>query len=185
MVNASAFTTRVSSDENMMIYIHGTNHNTQHRGTGSDPEGASRFEKLVESLCGEKDILVVAEEFSKEACEYSDVKASVCHQGANRLQLRHIYCDPISSERTELGIPSQAELVERVKKELGVKIIMGKESNDYYDRLAAQYHNIREKFWLTKLEPHKGENVLFICGSDHIDSFAAMLTKDGWEVETV
>jgi len=169
-----------------MIYIHGINHNTQHRGKGCDSEGASRLEKFVESLCGEKGISVVAEEFSKEACEISDVKDSVCYQISKRLPpLRHIYCDPISSERSELGIPSQAELVERAKKELGVKIIMGKESNDYVDRLRAQYHPIKENFWLIKLEPHKGKNVLFICGSGHIDSFTAMLIKDGWEVEAV
>ena len=153
--------------------------------TGCDPEGARRLKTLVASLCGEKDISVVAEEFSKEACENSNVKASICHQVANRLQLRHIYCDPISSERTRLGIPSQADLDERGKKELGVKYIMGKENIDYCDRLAAPHHPIREKFWLTKLEPHKDENVVFICGSDHIDSFAAMLTKNGWEMETV
>ena len=168
-----------------MIYVHGINHNTQHKGKGSDPKGASRFEIFVESLCGEKDITVVAEEFSTEACEKSDVEASICHQVASRIQLLHIYCDPVLSERAELGIPSQAELVERVKKELGIKIILRKEINDYYDQLAAQYHDIREKFWLTKLAPHQSENVLFICGSDHIDSLAAMLVKHGWEVETV
>lgn len=168
-----------------MIYIHGINHNTQHRGKGCDPDGASELEKFLESLCGEKDISVVAEEFSNEACEYSDVKVSVCHQVANRLHLTPIYCDPNSSERRKLGIPSQAELVKQAKKELGVKIIIGKESTDYYDRLAAQYHNIREKFWLTKLKPHKGENVLFLCGIEHVDSFTAMLIKDGWEVEPV
>lgn len=169
----------------MMIYIHGAIHETQHRGKSCDPEGASRLEKLVESICSEKDISIVAEEFSKEACRCSDVKASVCHQVANRLQLRPLYCDPISSERSALGIPSQKELVERAKKELGVKFIIGKENTDYLNRLAAQYHIIREKFWLKKLQPHKGKNVLFICGSSHIDSFTAMLIKDGWEVETV
>jgi len=168
-----------------MIYIHGINHNTQHRGTGCDSEGASGLEKFVESLCGEKDISVVAEEFSKEACDKNGVKDSVCHQVANRLQLLPIYCDPNSSERSELGIPSQAELVERAKKELGVRIIMGKESNDYYDRLRAQYDHIKENFWLKELEPYKGKNVLFICGSGHIDSFTAVLIKDGWEVEAV
>lgn len=169
----------------MMIYIHGINHNTQHKGTGSDPEGASRLEKLVESLCLEKDITVVAEEFSTEACEYNGVEASICHQTARRMQLQHIYCDPASSERARVGIPSQAELVERAKKDLGVTIIMGKKSNDYYNQLAAQYHSIREKFWLTKLEAHKGDNVLFICGSTHKHSFAEMLAKHDLEVETV
>ena len=127
----------------------------------------------------------MAEEFSKQACENSNVTASVCHHVANRLQLRHVYCDPIPTERTRLGIPSQAELEERGKKELGVKYIKEKEHIDYCNRLAAQYHPIREKFWLTTLASHKGENVVFICGNDHVNSFAAILTKNGWEVETV
>ena len=171
--------------KNMMIYIHEINHNTQHRGKVCDHEGANRLEELVESLCSAKGISVVAEEFSEEACQFNKVEASVCHHVVNRLgsPLLHIYCDPNSSERECLGIPSQAEIDERVKEKLGVKYIR-KEDIDCCNRLAAKYHPIREEFWLTKLKPHKGTNVAFICGSDHIDSFAAMLTKNDWEVET-
>ena len=168
-----------------MIYIHRVNHNTQHRGKGSNLEGASMLESFVESICVEKGISVVAEEFSTEACEISDVDASVCHQVASRMQLRHLYCDPISSERAKLGIPSQADLVAQVKKDLGVSVIMGKDSNEYYDQLAAKYHCIREHFWLAKLAPYKRDNVLFICGIDHIGSFSEMLAKHCWQLESV
>jgi hypothetical protein len=169
-----------------MIYIHGVNHNTQHRGNSSDAESAIRLEIFVEDFYGKKNISIVAEEFSEEACEYSGVKTSVCLEISERYPLlRHIYCDPSSSERRKLGIPSQAELVKRVKKDLGVKIVMGKESNEYYDRLRSQYHDIREKFWLAKLEPYKGQKVLFICGSDHVASFSAMLLENDWTVDIV
>ncbi|MFZ0448176.1 MAG: RpiB/LacA/LacB family sugar-phosphate isomerase, partial [Desulfatiglandaceae bacterium] len=156
--------------------IHGIDdHNRQHKGTGSDLEGASEFEILVETLCEEKDISVVAEEFSTEVCEYNNVEASICHQVASRMQLRHIYCDPVSSERGELGIPSQADLVERVKKELGVRFIIVKKSKDYYDQLAAKYHGIREKFWLTKLAPHQGvedDDMNILCLGGHVVGFS-------------
>jgi len=171
-----------------MIFVHGVNHNTQHRGNGSDAEGASRLEILVEEFYGQKDISLVAEEFSEEACEHSGVKTSVCLEISKRLPLlRHIYCDPSSSERRKLRIPSQAALVKRVKKDLGVKIVMGKESNEYYDQLRSQYHDIREKFWLAKLEPYKdkGQKVLFVCGSDHVASFSAMLLQSDWTVDIV
>lgn len=169
-----------------MIYIHGINHNTQHRGNGSDVEGASRLETFVEDFYGKKNISILGEEFSEEACEYSSVKSSVCLEISKRLPLlRHIYCDPSSSERQKLGIPSQDELVKQVKKDLGVKIFMGKESNDYYDRLRSQYHDIREMFWLAKLEPYKGKKILFVCGSDHVDSFSAMLLENDWMVDIV
>ena len=78
------------------------------------------------------------------------------------MQLRHLYCDPDSSDRAKIGIPAQKEIVAQVKKDIGVNIIMGKTSNEYYDQLAAQHHNIREQFWLTKLASYQGDNVFFI-----------------------
>jgi len=168
----------------MMIYIHAVDHSAQHKGKDYDPVGASRLEKMLESLWGKKDISVVAEEFSEEACEKSTVKASVCKEVSYRLKLQHIYCDPNSRERNELGIPTEAEIWIQAKIELSVQYIK-KENFAYCDQLAAKYHLIREKFWLKKLERQRGENVIFICGHDHIDSFSTMLTKNGWEVETV
>lgn len=38
----------------------------------------------------------------------------------------------------------------------------------------------REKFWLTRLSGSKEDNILFICGDDHIESFGKRLTKAGY-----
>lgn len=38
----------------------------------------------------------------------------------------------------------------------------------------------REKFWLTRLSGSKEEDILFICGDDHIESFSKRLTKAGY-----
>lgn len=168
-----------------MIYIHGTNHESQHTGTGSDPEGVIRLESFVKDFCVKMNISVVAEELSTEVCEISGVKSSVCYQIAHRMKLTHIYCDPVSSERAKLGVPSQEELANQVHHDLGVTSIIGEESNKYFEQLVAKYHGIREKFWMEKLGPHKADNILFICGSDHKDSFAALLTKHGMKVEIV
>jgi hypothetical protein len=38
----------------------------------------------------------------------------------------------------------------------------------------------REKFWLTQISGSQEENILFICGDDHIESFSNRLTKAGY-----
>jgi hypothetical protein len=168
-----------------VLYIHGINHNTQHRGVGVDSAGADRFEALVDWVCQQNQIELIAEEFSLEACELSGVSASICAEYAVRNGLQHLYCDPTLEERIQLGIPSQKELVTQVKAELGVKIIVGSEHNAYYDRVAAKYHPIREGFWLDKLSPYAERNILFICGSDHVESFSALLKASSWQVCSV
>ena len=43
----------------------------------------------------------------------------------------------------------------------------------------------REKFWLSQLEQRPEEKILFVCGDDHVDSFASLLRDRGAEVEIV
>ena len=38
----------------------------------------------------------------------------------------------------------------------------------------------REEFWLTRLSGSKEEDILFICGDDHIESFSNRLTMAGY-----
>jgi hypothetical protein len=98
--------------------------------------------------------------------------------------MQHLYCDPTSEERAHLGIPTQMELVNQVKAELGVSIIMGAENEAHYNRAAAQYSPVREQFWLGRLAEHRNKRILFICGSDHVETFNALLHKNGWQVQS-
>jgi hypothetical protein len=41
----------------------------------------------------------------------------------------------------------------------------------------------RERYWLERIEDHKDRNVLFVCGYDHFDSFAAKLDAAGFVVQ--
>jgi hypothetical protein len=169
----------------MMLYIHGVNHNTQHFGSGHDVAGGKELSRFVRHLCCEREVAVIGEEFSEEACESNSVSASSCQVIAEELGLIHVFCDPNSRDRELLGIPSQRQLVEEVKNELGLSVVMGPEPNALYDKKAAEYHCVRERYWLGKLNPYRPSTILFVCGSEHINSFSALLDEQDWPHEIV
>jgi hypothetical protein len=41
----------------------------------------------------------------------------------------------------------------------------------------------REEIWLSEIEDCKKKNMLFVCGSDHLESFCKKLTAVGFDVE--
>ena len=44
-------------------------------------------------------------------------------------------------------------------------------------------HDKRETIWLEKVRSKNGNNMMFICGADHVRSFANKLLKSGFKVE--
>ncbi len=50
--------------------------------------------------------MLLAEEFSTEACDLSGVSASVAQLVARELGIAHLFCDPTTEERKRHGITS-------------------------------------------------------------------------------
>lgn len=44
-------------------------------------------------------------------------------------------------------------------------------------------HDERERFWLERIDDSKDRDILFVCGDDHFDSFAAKLIAAGFDVQ--
>jgi hypothetical protein len=38
---------------------------------------------------------------------------------------------------------------------------------------------VRERFWLNKLKRRLDENILFLCGHEHVSGFSALLREEG------
>ena len=165
-----------------MVYIHGINHNAQIRGDNGDPANADRLEAVVRGFCDEKRVAVIAEEYSIEGCKRYSVEESICCAIAREYGLVHVYCDPTADERERIGIPSPDELNEQVTGKPNCSILTPKECGEI-DRLTAEHFPKREQFWAEKLVTFRGQDLLFVCGKDHVESFGGLLRRCGWEVQ--
>lgn len=167
-----------------MIYIHGINHNSQHRGPYHHKGNADAFEAAVRHYCTSRMIDIIAEEYSVEVCQKDSVEESLCCAISRELGLVHLYCDPTSEERSAIGVPTPEELRQMVRVERGCKYIIGDDSR-YHDQRVAEFHPQREEFWRARLAPFKDMNIFFACGSAHVESFARLLKNAGWETACV
>ncbi len=136
----------------LLIYLIGADHVIQHWGyLDSRKEVALReFQWYLEKIVHERDIGVIAEEFSESALNLSNTEVSSARKVAQALAIEHRFCDPTSEERKVLNIKDDEQ---------------------------------REREWLNCLQDLSQRNVLFICGSSHLQSFPQLLIKKGFEVK--
>jgi hypothetical protein len=162
-----------------MLYIIGTGHHYQFgEGTqfGKDlctREDEAAFVRMLRETTARLSIRVMAEELNPQAFTEVGKSASVLQIVAAQLALPHLFCEPDSSERDALGIwEENAIRVSAFPKELDKGVVQA---------LIAQSWSRREQEWLRRLEETKAENVLFLCGSDHIPTFVALARDHGFE----
>ena len=124
---------------------------------------------------------LIAEELSEEAMQRCGVKESIGQKVAQEFGIEHRFCDPTSEERESLGIPSEAELKER----LGLGRLLNDAELRRLDEEKEKYWPIRERFWLDRIRNALGQVVLFICGDSHVDSFRRLLQSEGVEVKVL
>jgi hypothetical protein len=100
-----------------MIHIVGTRHSLQYWSdairNGEDCDAdfltVERFEKYLQAVATSVHAAAIAEELSRECVEERQGGASVAKQVADRLGLRHLYCDPESNERSAHGVSNSDE----------------------------------------------------------------------------
>lgn len=113
------------------------------------------FDFYLSKKVEELNITFIAEEWSEDSSRISSVKTTVPQDIAKRYKIKHMYCDPRKDERKEIGWLSK--------------------SDDY----------LREKFWLNKIKPYLNHNMIFVCGSDHLESFGKLLSKCGYNFQVL
>jgi hypothetical protein len=89
------------------IYIIGVYHVVQHLSKGSSTRKKELVEEFVAYLkrnLSSLDIQLIAEEFSTEALQLSNVKYSTAEKVADQAGLIHLFCDPTTEERNNFGI---------------------------------------------------------------------------------
>lgn len=163
-----------------MVHIIGVHHNIQYKFLPQESQ-YFQFEAYLKVRVAEYGVTMIAEELSEEAMQSCEVKESIGQKVARELGIEHQLCDPTSEERKSLGIPSEAELKQR----LGLGKFLKDDELRRLDAEKQKYWPIRERFWLDRIRHAAGQAVLFICGDSHVDSFRWLLESEGLDVEVL
>ncbi len=159
-----------------MIYILGVN---EHRYQAVNPKinpDEREFHNFVLKQVRAKDIHHLAEEMNDECLQRENgAQESVCRKLAIALGITHTMCEPNALEKKQLGYEDKS-WVEFVRKdETGCNEIINAAFSEFHKK---QWH-LREVFWFRKLQPHLINNVLFVCGANHVDRFSELLKGKG------
>lgn len=158
----------------MTIQLIGLNHGYQLRGF--DSADWSAFEQYLLAYTASEDIDLIAEELSNEAIRKWKATDSVARHVAQRLGVRHLFCDPESGQRRALGIRSLDEIAAELEPLGQVGLAEAKKREAWL---------MRERFWLERLREVPFRACVFILGSQHVESFALLLRSEGWEAAVV
>ena len=108
-----------------MILLIGVNHRVQYVSKNTDLDLVKKFIEYLENVTSANDVELIAEEFNQEALLMNDTNICVARNVSKELEVEHRFCDPDSSERAKIGIPSEKE----IKKQLGLGIILNRDES--------------------------------------------------------
>lgn len=155
------------------IAVVGTSHAYQLPSNSAAPA----FEAFIKSLFLSSDFAAIGEEMSIEALSEHGAAISICKRIADERGVRHLYCDPDRQTRHRLDI----------RQENGIRAVAqleGVSEQEIRKRIQAS-HGRREQYWLDRVLELDSWPVLFICGADHVDSFASKAREHGISAEVL
>ena len=156
------------------VYVLGTKHDLQK--AERDPQENAAFKELIAETSKTLQIRAIVEEMSREALGKTD--QSICLQVAHALALAHLYCDPDTQARKQLGIAVDDN-------ELRIQAWYKNWPLEALARVIREEHAKREKIWLDEIRRLDVWPVLFVCGANHATPFAALLTEHDVECELI
>lgn len=155
-----------------MVYLIGVNHlRVQRRYLGHELSAFhERYKWVVESAIKLYGPELLAEE---DNVEFLPTEAdSILLEIADTYSIGHRFIDPDSAERRKIGYCSQREISEMCPNwPSGSGVARAHEIAHHFPK--------REQFWLRKLRDSLNSEVLFVCGWGHIESFRALLAREG------
>lgn len=151
-----------------MIYLIGTRHDLQYtgaRGRGNDIEEDEQTRKRFKAYLREKALelepSLIGEEFSQYVLNKKKAQSTVKPVAAS-LGIKHRFCDPHPDTMVKLGIPhSCLEDLSPEEKQINFRF--------------------REEYWLEEIRDRLGSTIIFICGTEHVESFGCLLNSEGIE----
>lgn len=162
------------------IYLIGTGHHYQFGhgvrfgGFECKRENEFEFERVIAEAVNAYDVDLIGEEMSLEALQELKLSTTVTARVAETMRIRHLYCDPDRSERALLNILD----------ENAIKLQGTLNGDPYFDLVKEQqiHSRRREGEWIRRIEEQNYHTALFVCGSDHVESFATITASMEWRV---
>lgn len=154
----------------MKLLLVGLNHSFQLERYDSEWK---IFKSYLLDLCLNEKPDLIAEELNTEAISLWKASDSVALRVANNLGTDHLFCDPDSIQRKELGIKSRSEIA----LELGYGRDLTSKQSAEIDIIERTHWDKREKYWLDCLLERDFNKCIFLLGPDHIDSFYIKLKE--------
>ena len=158
-----------------MVYLIGIDHGIQHN-LYDDSRDADAFRIYIKKLIKEKKIKIIAEESSQEYLKEKGITETIVQKVSKSFNIDFIFADPDRKERIKLGIKSR----ENIAKELGIY-----RPNEDYTEMEKSKINIRsknpdklrEEEWFNRIKLFINKNILFICGSGHVENFCSLIKE--------
>ncbi len=156
------------------VIIIGTDHRYQRRDVELDNRAHELFTLLLRNLASEHGVRGIAEECNLAALAEYDVEESTVEAIARDLKVPHRYCDPDRRERAALGISQENDI--------RAGHILDNVSEEQIQSEIQDSLRRREVYWLQQVNDFDLWPVLFVCGADHVQSFASLLKSQGHTV---
>nr|VFK53601.1 MAG: hypothetical protein BECKTUN1418F_GA0071002_102518 [Candidatus Kentron sp. TUN]VFK54298.1 MAG: hypothetical protein BECKTUN1418D_GA0071000_102117 [Candidatus Kentron sp. TUN]VFK55144.1 MAG: hypothetical protein BECKTUN1418E_GA0071001_102518 [Candidatus Kentron sp. TUN] len=141
----------------MVIYLVGVHHSIQHNGGDLRLiPGLSalrdQFRYYLINATKEFGISVLAEESNEDVLRMFNASESLARSVAGKFGISHAFCEPSLQMRASLG---------------------------FTKHLRGKHHFFRELLWYDKIINYKGQRIIFICGANHVPTFAELIQKKG------
>jgi hypothetical protein len=165
-----------------MIYLIGiNNHGLQHNGINCESLiMRNKFCKFLEDKIRKYNITLVVEEFNDDALKISRANIATIQTLADKMKVKHLFCEPSIQERQNKDIFSSGEILHN---KLGIKFerTLDESEQKIFDKEIKKSFNTRERIWFEKIKKHTYKTIIFICGADHIKSFESLLIDKGYK----
>jgi hypothetical protein len=158
-----------------MVYLIGVSHGVRFLTTKEELPRTASFAQYLRERAKELNAVLIAEQLSEERLNRCPTLVSVGRSISKELEIEHKFCSPNSNDRKTFGIPSLIEIKRQLELE-GVLIHNEEVIPEYEER---KYFRRREAFWFKKIEDEAGKSVIFICESEHVESFRRLLVENG------
>jgi hypothetical protein len=169
-----------------MTYIIGVDHLIQYNNGIVPEEIFSEFADYIAEKAHNLNINLIAEEFSEEALyNVYCATTAIVKKAAEETGIEHRFCDPEESDRIKLGIPYFAEIRDSIKRKYNIidKTIpdhaLGKKIEKETADISKMFWGLREEFWFNRISDCLDRNIIFVCGHEHAERFAALMAQKG------
>jgi hypothetical protein len=158
------------------IVIIGTDHKLQcgksEKTKKFSDDKHDKFKSIIEELCKNYKINLLAEEMSDQGLANHGVEETVSSEVARNINIKHEYIDLTIEQRRELYIADENFVPVSISLPSSASI-----ENTRPLLVKNLSSPIRERYWLAKILSLDTWPTLFVCGADHADNMVALINS--------